>query len=285
MNNSESVEIITKASLKSEKEKSWFLKKLDTLEKDQGQRPFYIAFSSAHRFIGSYDVNLKDIPETDIEHVYPGFTSLPWTALQIVRLSFVLKLDSATNHKILNGLFSTADGNELVVLYRSLSLLPNAKDFSEQAREGVRTNMSDVFDSIALDNPYPAVHFQEEAWNQMVLKAIFMERPIFRIYGLDEKANKSLAAIASNFAHERWAAGRKVSPELWRLTRGFIDQGIFQDLKRVLSADTPLAEEAAIRTIIESDHEEAKKWLFEKGLTFEPKTWNDIGKELEKEIT
>ncbi len=38
------------------------------------------------------------------------------------------------------------------------------------------------------------------AWNQLVLKAFFTEKPIQQIIGLDERANEKLASTAYDFA-------------------------------------------------------------------------------------
>jgi len=64
-------------------------------------------------------------------------------------------------------------------------------------------------------NPYPADYFDDLAWNQMVLKALFVGS-LHLIYGLDTRAN-SHTSDGNDYAHERWAAKRSVSPEIWRL--------------------------------------------------------------------
>src|SRR5690606_25927244 len=141
-----------------------------------------IAFSSVYRYVPKQPVILEAALENQIKKVYPPFSAYSWSADQLCRLAFVLALTPENNRTYLENLFTTADVNELVVLYKSLYFLKNAEDFTARAAEGVRTNMTSVFDAVALENPFPAKFLNEEAWNQMVLKAIFLQRPVYKIY-------------------------------------------------------------------------------------------------------
>ena len=87
-------------------------------------------------------------------------------------------------------------------------LLPYPEHFIDLAIDGLRSNITSVFNAIALHNPYPADYFAEAAWNQMVLKAVFVDSPLSHIQGLDARANDKLARMLGDYAHERWAAGR-----------------------------------------------------------------------------
>jgi hypothetical protein len=106
-----------------------------------------------------------------------------------------------------------------------------------------------VFEAIALRNPYPAQHFDEAAWNQMILKALFIESSLSPIYGLDQRRNPTLARMAIDYVHERWAARRKVNPELWRLVAPFVTAAIRPDLERGMAMDDP-EQQAAIAAIL-----------------------------------
>ena len=90
------------------------------------------------------------------------------------------------------------------------------KQLEWQVGEGLRTSMRAVFEAIAHRSPFPKENFSEDRWNHMVLKALFIGSTLAPIQGLDERANPTLAEISADYAHERWAAGRPVTPELWR---------------------------------------------------------------------
>jgi len=115
-----------------------------------------------------------------------------------------------------------------------------------------------------------------------VLKAIFMERPIHRIVGLDDRKNQKLAAILYDFVHERWSANRAVTPELWRLMPGFLNAEIFADLKTVIDSGTTLAQSAAIKALAESNYAPAKSYLVDANLSVTTLSWDEIGREINK---
>ena len=202
------IERILSESLDTDKEWSWFQDKLKSITTDFSPKNFYLAFSSTHRFIGKKTLQLNDATRTQLEQYYPGFNPDTWRADQLCRTAFMLALPVEENKTLLENLFTTADINELLALYKSLFFLENAADFELRAAEGIRTNITDVFDAVALDNPFPARYLKDEAWNQIVLKAIFMERPIYRIIGLEERRNKDLAFILHDYAPGRGRCGR-----------------------------------------------------------------------------
>ena len=126
--------------------------------------------------------------------------------------------------------------SEQVAFYRGLPLYPEAQRLEAQAAEGTRTNMRAVFEAVAHRNPYPKEQFAENRWNHLVLKALFVGSTLHPIQGLDERANPTLARMLSDYAHERWAAGRPVSPELWRCVGPHADLEALADLQRVLAS-------------------------------------------------
>lgn len=240
---------------------AWLQQQLENLK---SEKEFYLAFSMAPRFTGKQALSLSPAELEQAQRLRPGFQPLGWTADQAARTVLVLSAPHAspeTYVNMLNKVFSTADLQELATLYAALPLLPYPEQHVKRAAEGVRSSMTQVFDAIALDNPYPHDYLPEEAWNQMVIKSIFNVRPLYRIYGLDARRNEHLAHMLVDYAHERWAAGRTLTPELWRLVGPYLQAGQLADIQRLLQSQETIQHEAAALALSESPLPEAKKLL------------------------
>lgn len=116
--------------------------------------------------------------------------------------------------------YEKGDSDEKIAVLRALSLLPAAERFVDIANEACRSNVLEVFTAIACENAYPARCFSELIFNQMVMKAYFLDVRVARILGLDERKNAELARMASDFSAERRAAGRPVPPDLGLVLEG-----------------------------------------------------------------
>ncbi len=263
-----------------EREATWVDGKIEKIKSDPTSKNFYLAFGMVPRVVKRSIVSMDEDQLRSMRLKADNFDPTHWRHDELARLAIMLSLPGSRSYDIIDPMFATADMSELVALYKGLYFLEDRERYVDRAIDGIRTNMSPVFDAIALHSKMPYDYFNESAWNQMVLKAIFMARPIYRIHGLDERRNQALAQIAQDFAHERWAAGRKVTPELWRLTVPFVDETIFEDLKKTFLNGDPLEKSAAGRALQECTFEDAVPWL-EKSAGFESKSWNDIGQQFE----
>ena len=230
----------------------------------ESERSFYLTFSKVPRITGKSLLALSENDLNQAQHIIDGFNIKNWTVDRASRVLIILSLvfdNNQKTEKMLDKMFSFADAEELVALYSSFALLPFPDYFIERAAEGIRNNMTLVFDAIALNNPYPALYLSESAWNQLVLKAVFNNRPLNHIYNIDLRANINLAQMLSSFAHERWAAGRSVTPELWRCVGPFIDDKIFPDLIKTISSSNALEQQAGALACASSTHKGALELL------------------------
>jgi hypothetical protein len=121
---------------------------------------------------------------------------------------------------LIDRVFRTGDSSERVALLAVLAALPGAPAYVETAIEACRTNVRDVFEAIACENDYPARHFSDATFNQMVMKAVFSGISLLRIRGLAARTNTDLERMARDYSAERRAAGREVPADLARLITG-----------------------------------------------------------------
>ncbi len=253
------------------------------------KRPFYYAFSGvSRRFEKRGVLEFSEEDDKALHQELPGFTVKRWDQFRLARVMLLLVLgeqDEATFLETIDTLLNTADLREHVAILSAFALLPHGEKLVEFAREGLRSNIVDVFDAVALDNPFPCEHFSDDAWNQMVLKALFISRPLYRIYGIDYRANLTLAEALSNLAHERWAADRWVSPELWRSCTNFLTDQIVEDISRVAETDEPGQKEAAA-LIVNRDEEGKLDHIRDRVKTYlddvadHRLTWHILGEQL-----
>jgi hypothetical protein len=75
--------------------------------------------------------------------------------------------------------------------------------------------MRAVFEAAACDTPFPYRHFDDVAWRQLAIKCVFVEAPLWRVFGLDRRLGAELARMALDLVDERRSAGRAVQHELW----------------------------------------------------------------------
>ena len=224
---------------------AWFKDSLTRLASGAAERELHIALGMAPRRLGKSDLTLEEADLVAADAAYAGWDPSGWSVDGAARVTALLvHRGDRPFAEMFKDLRRTADVAELVALYRGLPLYPEPEALAFEVGEGLRSNMRAVFEAICHGNPYPRDHFDEHRWNHMVLKALFVDSTLAPIVGLDERANPELARILRDYAHERWAAGRPVSPELWRCVGPFAtDAAALDDLERALGG--PPAEAAA----------------------------------------
>lgn len=228
---------------------AWLRDRLGEQETQFSKRPFYYAFSGVSRHFPKHGrLEITPGQSQRLQELAPGLSLAHWDVFRLARVLLLLALERQEKSVFLEtiaALLNTADLREQAAIYSAYPLLPHQEDLVESAIDGLRSNIVDVFDSIALNNPFPAARFTDAAWNQMVLKAIFISRPLYRISGLEARRNADLAAAISYLAHERWAAGRRIPADAWRNCVGFVSDEISADLHHLLETGEPADREAA----------------------------------------
>lgn len=209
----------------------WFVSAMDAMATE---RDLHIVLGLAPRRLGKADLDLTADDLAAAEAAYPGWNPSGWSIDGAARVAALLAFKGQRPFAdIFKDLRRTSDVAEMIALYRGLPLYPKPEALHFECGEGLRSNLKPVFEAIAHDNPFPRDHFDEHRWNHMILKALFVGSELAPITGLDARANPELARILRDYAHERWAAERPVSPELWRCVGPFADDAqAISDLTR-----------------------------------------------------
>lgn len=227
----------------------------NVLEKVSTPAEFYKLFALIPRKMGKELVQLEPGQAAAMELLPEGFSGYGCTIDRLCRvylLQILPAFDKDQYQKTIENLFLAADMNELVAIYSSLPLLAHPDLWTKRCAEGIRSNIGPVLEAIMYHNSYPSRNLDQQAWNQMVLKAFFAEKQIDLILGLDARNNEELAAVLVDYAHERWAAGRGVNAQLWRLVGPFARQRYMDDFVRVYSTEPEGSKDLLTRGIMAS---------------------------------
>jgi len=204
---------------------------------DGPDRTLFMNFSAVGRHAPKTPLEIRPADLDRARKARPGWMPEKWTVEQAARTALVLQRDPRNRERWLGEverLFRHGDLGELVALYQALPLLPHPESLVARCAEGVRSNMTDVFRAVAHDNPFPSEHLQEPAWNQMVVKALFVDLPLAPVQGLEARANPSLARMLCDYAEERWSAGRPVNPEIWACVGPHADAAEIRVMEKAL---------------------------------------------------
>ena len=246
------------------KELMWLSSKIAIVSQIETSSKFNVFFSLVSRFIENKTIICNDEEIETLEHIYPGFSKTTWNKQDIARVSLMIDLPVSVNKAVLTSFFEIAEMKEQVSLYKALYLLQNASEFKPQVAEGIRTNMVNVFDAIASGNPFASSYLDDNEWNQLILKSFFMDRKIYNIQNIDTRKNENLANMLQDYVKERWAAGRQVSLEIWRMIDGYLRD----DIKVLCS-----------KKQFEGIEKEVMHKILESNNSASPQYWNTIGKE------
>lgn len=177
---------------------------------DPGRRSDFItAFSGAGRRLGSAQLAPVEPALADS----PAHRAVAGRALdEAGRVALLLAAPDAP--ALARELFLRGDAREKQAVLRALPLLPGPAALLDVAVEACRSSVQTIFEAIACENPFPADHFPDAAFNQLVLKALFIETRVARIDGLERRANPELLRMVQGYESERRAAGRTVPADI-----------------------------------------------------------------------
>jgi hypothetical protein len=201
----------------------WLRETLARITAESGStRTLFIAFGLVGRRCGRADLVLTDSDLAAATAARPSWHPAGWSIDQLARTRIVLALspsDAERWLKTLDQLFAAAGVEELIALYQALPLLPHQQRLAPRIAEGIRSNMTAVFNAVALNNPIASEQLTDDAWNQMMLKALFVNSPVARMVGAERRANQVLAQMLIDYARERYAAKRPIPLDLWMAAR------------------------------------------------------------------
>ncbi len=243
--------------------KEWLFEKIKGITTDQSSRELFISFSLCGTKLSDEEIPWDRPKNNALTRFFSERGATELEVGRITLLTVAIESDSDFFVPKVQQLLQIADNKELVTILKYLMVVPQSEKFKNAAVDALRTNIADVFDAIALANPYPSRYFNDQQWNQMYLKAAFMQRDLGQILGIEQRANKELARIISDYAHERWAASREIDPEIWRPVANFLEGPLVNDIKRLFESPNGTENRAAALVCFNSTSTTGKALLEE----------------------
>jgi hypothetical protein len=93
--------------------------------------------------------------------------------------------------------------------------------------------------------PYALARLSDEAFNQAVLKCVFVGVPLSELDGVADRATPELSRMLAAYARERVAAGRDVPSDVWPLVEAHPPHDELAALETELEHPVPSRREAA----------------------------------------
>jgi hypothetical protein len=183
------------------------------------ERRLGIAVGMVGRKLGRADLAPPPEDVAEAGRLRPQWQPQLWGTDEAARVALVLATYRGDDEPFaarVDRLCATGELTEQVAYLKGFAIFPAARVLHSRAREAVRSSISPVFEAIACGNPYPYDHFDESAWNQMVVKCVFSGVPIESVIGLHLRRNPELIAMLGDLVSERTVAGRATPEEVHR---------------------------------------------------------------------
>ena len=184
-----------------------------------GRDRFLAEYSSLARRLGK-----KPLAPDENERAVLAANGIPWSleAWGVDELGRVVALTRAARvirgddfRELVETCYAQGDNRERTAVLRALPFFSDeSASFVPLAVEACRSSVDTIFQAICCDNPFPARHFPEANFCQMVIKALFTGAPVPRIVELSARISNELVRMANDFASERRAAGRVVPDDV-----------------------------------------------------------------------
>jgi len=192
----------------------WFEEALTQVADGTGE--LLASYTKARR-LGRAALSLSAAEKSIAAHLLPDVQFDHWTLEDAGRAALLLSSATARPDsfvRVATDCYDQSDSAEQQSWLKSTPLLPGPEQFLPTVIDACRTNILPLFEAVACENPFPARHFPERNFNQMVLKASFNKVALSRIAGLASRRNPDLTRMAADYASERRAAGRTVTSDI-----------------------------------------------------------------------
>jgi hypothetical protein len=195
----------------------WLEGALPASAEQAGRPAFFGALAGAARRFGTSHPPLSEAARSRLQDaglVEPGAWSLTDLARAALLLAASAQLPAERHVAVATEVFRKGDTSERVSLLRSLPLLAEPQRFAPLGIEACRSHVLDVLLAIAHHNPLPARAFPEPAFNQLVMKLLFVEQRLGPVHQWRSRVGAELLRMARDFEAERRAAGRPLPTDL-----------------------------------------------------------------------
>jgi hypothetical protein len=147
----------------------------------------------------------------------------------------------------LGDLYRFGDAAERRGLLRALAYLPIGDRGRWLLDDAIRTNDTRLV--AAALGPYATRILDDAAYDQAVLKCVFVGVPIRPLDGLPERVTPETARMLAAFVHERVAAGRAVPDEVWDVIDRHPPRDELARIEAELDSEFPDRRDAAARAL------------------------------------
>lgn len=236
----------------------------DSLNEGAMDGAFFDAFAAVPKRVGHARLALAREEMDEARKARTGWHPQRWTADTAARAMLLLSYDDSDPDSygdMLTGLLKEGHAATSAALYRALPLLPYPERHVAWATAATRSNHRDLFEALAVCNPYPAERFDEAAWNSLVMKAVFLGVPLVEVEGLERRANHVLAHELRDYAHQRAAAGHPPSPAIWQAIGDYATGPLLDDMERMINSKDPAQRQAASLVLCRSHDPRALRIL------------------------